>query len=126
MSAGHGLQGHAIPEHVYAGTGPLLWLRRLYPEFKGCDDDTLAVLVRREVTAAFEAGRVARRQPRWTVRGGSTQRGARRKGKEGFMYVWTHTEQRCYVVFRGTRYSTGKTQVRVVSILTNSSERSNA
>lgn len=119
-----GAQGHALPEHVYVTSHALVRLRERFPEFSRADDTDLIKLVSREITSAFQAGRVARTQPRWTVyhdpsiNGGN--RGHRNKGKHRSMvYAWVENERRCYCVVKDKHRRTGKLRISVRTVFSN-------
>lgn len=78
-------------------------MRLRFPEFNAVTDGALQDHVRLEVEAALALGRCACRQPRWLlVREGSRRRRARRWKAGVLRFVWTHDEQRAFLVRRLT------------------------
>lgn len=111
--------GHTLPETVYVTVHVQGRLRDRFPALATAPDKALIKLVSQEIAYAIRAGRVAKNEPRWLVRGEGGQRGKRGKRVKSRRnrFIWNEDLTRCYVAIRQTQPGTGKPQVIVKTVL---------
>jgi hypothetical protein len=111
-----------MPLSVYVTPHALTRIRDRCPELRRWGRERLIKLVSWEVTEAFQAGRVAKTEPRWTLFHESDPHGSRGRRKQTTRtgrFAWNEERTRAYGIVREKHPRDGRPRVVVRTVFVN-------